>query len=251
MWKDFPPISIGAWRDAHQKCFGARTLSSLPASLRLWEGIPVDSCWIGKKYVPPVLSFSREILTFLYCLDFHQAVYSILFVYLPHCLSFYSYIWDMCILTIHMPICIVVPIFLSVCLPSYFSITQLLINQFIHPSVHPSTSRFQTSRGLLKFVRILATLHICCVILGQSHTWQHWPKSLGGIRASLAASSSFLGCWYCKPTIWRKENRTFYFFVLISKFLFSPFLYFLGSFRVSTYGGLSTSGSSTGSQRHA
>ena len=63
-------ISIGAWRDAHQKCFGARTLSSLPASLRLWEGIPVDSCWLGKKYVPPVLSFSREILTFLYCFGF-------------------------------------------------------------------------------------------------------------------------------------------------------------------------------------
>lgn len=64
-------------------------------------------------------------------------LYSILFVYLPHCLPFYSYIWDMCILTIHMPICIVVPIFLSVCLPSYFSITQLLINQF-HPSILPS-----------------------------------------------------------------------------------------------------------------
>lgn len=131
----------GAWRDAHQKCFGARTLSSLPASLRLWEGIPVDSCWLGKKYVPPVLSFSREILTFLCCLDFHQAVYSILFVYLPHCLSFYSYIWDVCILTIHMPICLVVPIFLSLCLPSYFSITQLpncwSINSSIRPSIHP------------------------------------------------------------------------------------------------------------------
>lgn len=143
----------------------------------------------------------------------------------------------------NLPICLFARLFF------YHSIADQSISS-IHPSVHPSTSRFQTSRGLLKFVRILATLHICCVILGQSHTWQHWPKSLGGICCVVGSFFIILGCWYCKPTIWRKEIELCIFLVLISKFIFSPFLYFLGSFRVSIYGGLSTSGSSTGSQRH-
>ena len=44
------------------------------------------------------------------------------------------------------------------------------IHLSIHPSIHPHPV-FKLHGAFL--VRILATIHICCVILGRSHTWQH------------------------------------------------------------------------------